>query len=769
MAAVITALGIKSNGFYPFVGSVIEQINKYYATNYEEVLNNDCNIEDVTLFLMALGTLAFSILLLGCLSKKKVVLAGAIFIIILPLLLCIYCGVMPDGSDGLVYLASVMCYLYFRQTDENTNKKEYIGITLTIAALILLTNVFHYRLYDYSLEYKKEIKRINNKIAKIEMYLSEGKFDKILDELGLKKHKSKIGDSISKVAENANLKLPGGLGGVGIPGDIKDLSIRSKSNHKRLEVNVYEAPSKPLYLKSFTGITLQDKTWIAVNKTSYDEFVGHFFGDEEIQFIFQQMKAKEMLYSDEWSRKSKMVNIVNVDDAAYNVFEPYLSCTDKIGFVQDVDYLDLHCDAFYRVESEKKYHDPEGVTFHYFENGPDEFDGKFKEAFDYFLKGDSPADWEIYELVEYLEYIWDFYVDGSQYSSEGDRLEETIDNILQDRYISFDSEEAFWKSYYEIIDYVQHKVFNDFKYTLQPGKPTNDEGELEYFLKTNKKGFCVHYATVTTLLLQQAGIPARYVEGYVVSPGDFKKNDDGLLYAEVTDDMGHAWCEVFGPNGWTPIETTPYYEETEIRVDAKLAEQRQKADDLEEKHNKEKETTNVNQKNEKKTTTHRPDNKPTKVNEDKNVVKKEINNRQVLKMKGLLRVFGVFSFLCLIWLQAFIRKRTRYRKYKDYSDKKSVLKIYNSIAFLCEYAYGLELNTKNDEDTYLKMKQNVHDIDDSEWDWIYETANEVVFYTRGAEEKINDRIFEDFIKIRNGVWQSLNPIKKMALYFIFAI
>ena len=71
------------------------------------------------------------------------------------------------------------------------------------------------------------------------------------------------------------------------------------------------------------------------------------------------------------------------------------------------------------------------------------------------------------------------------------------------------------------------------------------EDVLENFLFDSKKSFCIHYASTATLLLRRLGVPARYVTGYAVDPGEFVKNPDGTYTAVVPDESGHAWVEVF--------------------------------------------------------------------------------------------------------------------------------------------------------------------------------------------------------------------------------
>ncbi|MFR9255026.1 MAG: transglutaminase-like domain-containing protein [Merdibacter sp.] len=62
----------------------------------------------------------------------------------------------------------------------------------------------------------------------------------------------------------------------------------------------------------------------------------------------------------------------------------------------------------------------------------------------------------------------------------------------------------------------------------------------------------MHYATAATLMMRYYGYPARYVEGYRITAGDF--TDD---HAYVRDHHAHAWVEVYDEVlGWIPLEFT---------------------------------------------------------------------------------------------------------------------------------------------------------------------------------------------------------------------
>lgn len=89
-----------------------------------------------------------------------------------------------------------------------------------------------------------------------------------------------------------------------------------------------------------------------------------------------------------------------------------------------------------------------------------------------------------------------------------------------------------------------------------PSIPTDREFVL-YFLRESKRGYCVHFATSTVMLLRANGIPARYVTGYRVTGEEGQWN-------QVTSDDAHAWVEYYtADQGWLPLDPTPAVREEE--------------------------------------------------------------------------------------------------------------------------------------------------------------------------------------------------------------
>lgn len=69
----------------------------------------------------------------------------------------------------------------------------------------------------------------------------------------------------------------------------------------------------------------------------------------------------------------------------------------------------------------------------------------------------------------------------------------------------------------------------------------------------NGRGYCVHFATAAVVLLRAAGIPARFITGYVVPV------QAGLRKTVVGSDA-HAWAEYWDGECWRILEATPTVE-----------------------------------------------------------------------------------------------------------------------------------------------------------------------------------------------------------------
>jgi len=105
-----------------------------------------------------------------------------------------------------------------------------------------------------------------------------------------------------------------------------------------------------------------------------------------------------------------------------------------------------------------------------------------------------------------------------------------------------------------IAEYVR----NCAQYDLTPDIMGPEDPEFaHWFLTQADRGYCVHFATTAAVLLRAAGIPARYVTGYMTTTQAGES-------VTVTEKDAHAWVEYYEPklDAWLILEATPAAPET---------------------------------------------------------------------------------------------------------------------------------------------------------------------------------------------------------------
>lgn len=162
---------------------------------------------------------------------------------------------------------------------------------------------------------------------------------------------------------------------------------------------------------------------------------------------------------------------------------------------------------------------------------------------------------------EYSEYVADAY---SAYPTESQGIRTLLKELKPD----LEKATTTHDKVMVVIEYLT----GHYSYTYTPTQPENPKsGALDAFLTETKDGYCVQFASAATLLLRAAGLPARYVQGYVASEFSSHLTDDGgLSYtAKVKDTDAHAWVEVYIDGlGWRTYEATSLYYDSLYYVDA---------------------------------------------------------------------------------------------------------------------------------------------------------------------------------------------------------
>ena len=98
-------------------------------------------------------------------------------------------------------------------------------------------------------------------------------------------------------------------------------------------------------------------------------------------------------------------------------------------------------------------------------------------------------------------------------------------------------------------------LLHEFEYTLTPVPVPRDVCFVDFFLFEGREGYCTYFASAMAVMGRIAGIPTRYVEGFVLPP-----TPDPNSAVVVSNRMAHAWVEIYLEGfGWYIVEATPTY------------------------------------------------------------------------------------------------------------------------------------------------------------------------------------------------------------------
>jgi len=95
-----------------------------------------------------------------------------------------------------------------------------------------------------------------------------------------------------------------------------------------------------------------------------------------------------------------------------------------------------------------------------------------------------------------------------------------------------------------------------FPYTLTPDVVPRGVCFVDHFLFEGREGYCTYFASAMAVMARIAGVPSRYVEGFVTPHTQYNDGEPVI----VTNRMAHAWVEVYLEGfGWLRVEATPAY------------------------------------------------------------------------------------------------------------------------------------------------------------------------------------------------------------------
>jgi len=558
------------NGFFYIENAILRQLNQYFGLQlYLYVAKGDQRL-CVTSFLLVV--FALLILILSLIVWKRCTRFAYLFLVIVVYGSILLLGIVPPWRPLLltllvVYSVESMDYIPVSMHKFNRkNKQDRIGVegkkqavrvksALIICVVTLVSMFLGYSLLSPKY-YEKNINLKESKV-KIQNFLNDFSYEDTLEML-----RNKFGEI--PFIKNKE-KVSGGLNS----GKINQVSKVEFTKETALRLTLSQDFNWG-YLKGYSGVSygedhwgdLSDKDQIRYEKLQ-EKYHERFNGDDltaqllgilfnvEYNLNGQSLSSAFNLQAD---LQSMTIEHVNANDKF--LYAPYFVQHSLMGGVTSVG------DQYFRpLQPQDNY---EVLNIYHLRGYYDLIGIALELSFITDSIAGYPEDsvssiWT-YEK-DYREFVYDVY---TKMPSKG---------LSRLKNLTFPSDAAGNTRKLEIISSVISYLNRNTNYSLTPGLVPKGEDYVEYFLFDNKVGYCAHYASSAVLMLRNNGVPARYVEGYILTQEDMNNGvypdtpagKDGYKIVDIKDTNAHAWVEVyFDGIGWLPIEFTKGYSNSGI-------------------------------------------------------------------------------------------------------------------------------------------------------------------------------------------------------------
>lgn len=324
-------------------------------------------------------------------------------------------------------------------------------------------------------------------------------------------------------------------------GNFADLGSRTVSEEPMLEITMSQPES--LYLRGFVGSKYHADGWNKASNLSLSDGSDLFFWLHRSDFYGQTQIAKLALLLDDAPNAEDSIEITvrHVGESRRFVYLPYELLSSSLLNARTFGDVDLNARSLTGAESYVLTVLPNQV--------------KRVNALLSMLRAaesDSPSE----ALGDYLrcESHFNAYV-YAHFLSISAEESDLIASLLGAADFGEDAHLDYGEAKQRILDFLNENIA--YRETTPPRLDGGDF--LNEFLNVNRSGYDVHYATAAAMMLRYFGIPARYVEGYLITPSDAESMQPGEPFL-LRGERAHAWCEYYQDGvGWIPFEVAPPY------------------------------------------------------------------------------------------------------------------------------------------------------------------------------------------------------------------
>lgn len=418
-------------------------------------------------------------------------------------------------------------------------------------------------------------------------------------------------------------------------------------------LQVVTGQEKDMYLRGFVGAVYQDGQWSGLPKAAYKgEQSGMLKWLEESNFIPQNQYADYIGIENPEDWKENQVKVKNIGANRAYVYLPYSAkLVQERGVRTNQDMNVLSTNLF-------------GKRQYLFEERSGSKPGELLNA-ENWVSQPSDEKQQEYAKAEnvYAGFVYDNYLDVE------DEMASMIRNVFYDGYEP-DSEQTIYAITERIRDVLEKKAV----YRKEPEAAPDGTEPISWFLNKGHQGNAVLFASAAVEAYRVQGIPARYVEGYLVKQQQVHEGDGNVT---LTNQDSHAWVEVYLDGvGWIPIDVTPgfYYDTYTLLEMVKRPQnvnQTAAADDSDQQGNEIEDETK-------------------QANKDK---KPERPKTLVIAIDGIIVVLFVFVLVWVLFEVVYvIRMLGIEKKYQTFSREKQTRMLeYAILRMLSIYGYEMKL------------------------------------------------------------------------------
>lgn len=372
--------------------------------------------------------------------------------------------------------------------------------------------------------YRRLIWLITISVLMIGTAILSGK-EKLPEALQVKEQAKEIADEI----RNGKDTLP--------QGDLSKAAGLLTGDKKTLQVTTGQ--EKSLYLKGFVGSRYENGKWSDLPKSAYKGTQsGMLQWLADSNFVPQNQYADYISMDNKDNLQKNKVQIQNVGANRAYIYEPY-STTELSGIGiqtnKDINYIS---NSFF------------GKRNYQFEEWSGNKPGELLFANSWV---ENPKD-KLQQQYAKAENVYANFV-YSHYLEIDTEMADMIDQVFFDQFDT-ESEQTIYDVTVRIRDVLEKKAV----YRKQPKIAPEGTEPISWFLNKGHEGNAVLFASAAVEAYRVKGIPARYVEGYLVTQEQAAASGGNVT---LTNQDSHAWVEVYLDGvGWVPIDVTPgfYYD-----------------------------------------------------------------------------------------------------------------------------------------------------------------------------------------------------------------